>query len=106
MSSKIAGMGLAGGVVGAVGGVAYATGKLAESYKEAARGAYDLDTHAKNTAMSVQDFSRLSGALQLVGADSESAASSIEGIFKSLNEANSAGNAVVMSAMAQIGRTN
>lgn len=103
MSSKIAGMGLAGGVVGAVGGVAYATGKLAESYKEAARGAYDLDTHAKNTAMSVQDFSRLSGALQLVGADSESAASSIEGIFKSLNEANSAGNAVVMSAMAQIG---
>jgi hypothetical protein len=53
--------------------------------------------------MSVQDFSRLSGALQLVGADSESAASSIEGIFKSLNEANSAGNAVVMSAMAQIG---
>lgn len=103
MSSKIAGMGLAGGVVGAVGGVAYATGKLAESYKEAARGAYDLDTHAKNTAMSVQDFSRLSGALQLVGADSESAASSTEGIFKSLNEANSAGNAVVMSAMAQIG---
>ncbi|HFO1925634.1 TPA: hypothetical protein ACHJAK_001989 [Klebsiella pneumoniae] len=103
MSSKIAGMGLAGGVVGAVGGVAYATGKLAESYKEAARGAYDLDTHAKNTAMSVQDFSRLSGALQLVGADSESAASSIEGIFKSLNEANSAGNAVVMSAMEQIG---
>lgn len=103
MSSKIAGMGLAGGVVGAVGGVAYATGKLAESYKEAARSAYDLDTHAKNTAMSVQDFSRLSGALQLVGADSESAASSIEGIFKSLNEANSAGNAVVMSAMAQIG---
>lgn len=103
MSSKIAGTGLAGGVVGAVGGVAYATGKLAESYKEAARGAYDLDTHAKNTAMSVQDFSRLSGALQLVGADSESAASSIEGIFKSLNEANSAGNAVVMSAMAQIG---
>ena len=103
MSSKIAGMGLAGGVVGAAGGVAYATGKLAESYKEAARGAYDLDTHAKNTAMSVQDFSRLSGALQLVGADSESAASSIEGIFKSLNEANSAGNAVVMSAMAQIG---
>lgn len=103
MSSKIAGMGLAGGVVGAVGGVAYATGKLAESYKEAARGAYDLDTHAKNTAMSVQDFSRLSGALQLVGADSESAASSIEGIFKSLNEANSGKNAGVMAAMAQIG---
>lgn len=103
MTSKIAGLGLAGGVIGTIGGAAYATGKLAESYREAARGAYDLDTHAKNTAMTVQDFSRLSGALQLVGADSESAASSIEGIFKSLNEANSAGNAVVMSAMAQIG---
>ncbi|EQB2460879.1 hypothetical protein ACYHIT_002951 [Klebsiella variicola] len=103
LAGKLAGLGLAGGVIGTIGGAAYATGKLAESYREAARGAYDLNTHAQNTAMSVQDFSRLSGALQLVGADSESAASSIEGIFKSLNEANSAGNAVVMSAMAQIG---
>ena len=103
LAGKFAGLGLAGGVIGTIGGAAYATGKLAESYREAARGAYDLNTHAQNTAMSVQDFSRLSGALQLVGADSESAASSIEGIFKSLNEANSAGNAVVMSAMAQIG---
>lgn len=103
MTSKIAGMGLAGGVVGAVGGAAYATGKLAESYREAARGAYDLDTHAKNTAMSVQDFSRLSGALQFVGADSESAAASIESFFKALNEANSAKNPGFMNAMSQIG---
>lgn len=103
MAGKIAGLGLAGGVIGAIGGAAYATGKLAESYKEAARGAYDLNTHAQNTAMSVQEFSRLSGALQLVGADSESAATSIEGIFKSLNEANSGKNAGVMAAMAQIG---
>lgn len=103
LAGKFAGLGLAGGVIGAIGGAAYATGKLAESYREAARGAYDLNTHAQNTAMSVQDFSRLSGALQLVGADSESAASSIEGIFKSLNEANSGKNAGVMAAMAQIG---
>ncbi|MWF45562.1 hypothetical protein [Escherichia coli] len=103
LAGKLAGLGLAGGVIGTIGGAAYATGKLAESYREAARGAYDLNTHAQNTAMSVQDFSRLSGALQLVGADSESAASSIEGIFKSLNEANSGKNAGVMAAMAQIG---
>lgn len=103
LAGKFAGLGLAGGVIGTIGGAAYATGKLAESYREAARGAYDLNTHAQNTAMSVQDFSRLSGALQLVGADSESAASSIEGIFKSLNEANSGKNAGVMAAMAQIG---
>ncbi|HEB4940514.1 TPA: hypothetical protein R0J09_001093 [Klebsiella quasipneumoniae] len=103
LAGKLAGLGLAGGVIGTIGGAAYATGKLAESYREAARGAYDLNTHAQNTAMSVQDFSRLSGALQLVGADSDSAASSIEGIFKSLNEANSGKNAGVMAAMAQIG---
>lgn len=103
LAGKFAGLGLAGGVIGTIGGAAYATGKLAESYREAARGAYDLNTHAQNTAMSVQEFSRLSGALQLVGADSDSAASSIEGIFKSLNEANSGKNAGVMAAMAQIG---
>ena len=103
LAGKFAGLGLVGGVIGSIGGAAYATGKLAESYREAARGAYDLNTHAQNTAMSVQDFSRLSGALQLVGADSDSAASSIEGIFKSLNEANSGKNAGVMAAMAQIG---
>jgi hypothetical protein len=41
--------------------------------------------------------------MRILGADSESAASSIEGIFKAFNEAASGKNAGVMAAMAQIG---
>jgi hypothetical protein len=53
--------------------------------------------------MSVRDFTQLAGAMRILGADSESAASSIEGIFKAFNEAASGKNAGVMAAMAQIG---
>ncbi|VTN15519.1 Uncharacterised protein [Raoultella terrigena] len=53
--------------------------------------------------MSVRDFTQLAGAMRILGADSESAASSIEGIFKALNEAASGKNAGVMAAMTQIG---
>jgi uncharacterized membrane protein len=34
LAGKLAGLGLAGGVIGTIGGAAYATGKLAESYRK------------------------------------------------------------------------
>ncbi|MBO9077330.1 MAG: hypothetical protein J7D94_16885, partial [Escherichia coli] len=58
---------------------------------------------AKNAGMRVDDFTRLSGAMRILGADSESANASIEGIFKAFNEAASGKNEGVMAAMAQIG---
>lgn len=88
---------------GAAGVVGYGIKKVADGFREAAKEAYNLDTHAQNTAMSVRDFTQLAGAMRILGADSESAASSIEGIFKSFNEAASGKNAGVMAAMAQIG---
>ncbi|MEK6491782.1 lytic transglycosylase domain-containing protein [Klebsiella grimontii] len=89
--------------VGAVGVAGYGIKKVADGFRDAAKEAYNLDTHAQNTAMSVRDFTQLAGAMRILGADSESAASSIEGIFKSFNEAASGKNAGVMAAMAQIG---
>jgi hypothetical protein len=53
-------------------GVAYAAGKLAVGYRDAARSAYDLDVHSKNAGMRVDDFTRLTGAMRILGADSES----------------------------------
>jgi di/tripeptidase len=47
---------------------------------------------AKNAGMRVDDFTRLSGAMRILGADSESANASIEGIFKAFNEAASGKN--------------
>ncbi|MDQ2565375.1 hypothetical protein RBJ04_17615 [Klebsiella michiganensis] len=96
LAGKVAGFGAAG-VVG------FGVQKIADGFREAAKEAYNLDTHAQNTAMSVRDFTQLAGAMRILGADSESAASSIEGIFKAFNEAASGKNAGVMAAMAQIG---
>lgn len=96
LAGKVAGFGAAG-VVG------FGVQKVADGFRDAAKGAYDLETHAKNTAMSVKDFSALSGAMRILGADSESSAASIEGFFKALNEANSAKNPGFMNAMSQIG---
>lgn len=96
LAGKVAGFGAAG-VVG------FGVQKIADGFRDAAKGAYDLETHAQNTAMSVKDFSTLSGALRILGTDSETAAASIEGIFNAFNEAASGKNAGVMAAMAQIG---
>ena len=88
---------------GAAGVVGYGIQKVADGFRDAAKEAYNLDTHAQNTAMSVQEFSRLTGAMRILGADSESAAASIDSFFKGLNEAASAKNPGFMNAMSQIG---
>ncbi|HDV1672737.1 TPA: hypothetical protein RHW44_001708, partial [Escherichia coli] len=77
--------------------------QVAYGFREASRQAYNLDVSAKNAGMRVDDFTRLSGAMRILGADSESANASIEGIFKAFNEAASGKNEGVMAAMAQIG---
>ncbi|HBT4315735.1 TPA: hypothetical protein MBS28_003995 [Klebsiella aerogenes] len=96
LAGKMAGL-------GAVGVAGYGIKKVADGFRDAAKEAYNLETHAQNTAMSVKDFSTLSGALRILGTDSETAAESIESVFKSLNEAASGSNAGVLGAMAQIG---
>lgn len=88
---------------GAAGVVGYGIKKVSDGFRDAAKEAYDLETHAQNTAMSAKEFSKLSGALRILGTDSETAAASIESVFKSLNEAASGSNAGVAGAMAQIG---
>lgn len=88
---------------GAAGVVGFGIKKVADGFRDAAKEAYNLETHAQNTAMSVKDFTTLSGALRILGTDSETAAASIEGIFNAFNEADSGKNAGVMAAMSQIG---
>lgn len=101
--SKFAQLGVIAAPVAALAGAAYATGKLAESYKDAALGAYKLDVHSKNAGMRVDDFTRLSGAMQILGVDSESAGNSIEGLFKTFNDAAAGNNGSALAVMSQIG---
>ncbi|EHH6323798.1 hypothetical protein J8Q16_004193 [Escherichia coli] len=91
------------GTLGLVGAAGYGMKQVAYGFREASRQAYNLDVSAKNAGMRVDDFTRLSGAMRILGADSESANASIEGIFKAFNEAASGKNEGVMAAMAQIG---
>ncbi|PJX56065.1 MULTISPECIES: hypothetical protein [unclassified Klebsiella] len=88
---------------GAVGVIGFGMKKVADGFRDAAKEAYNLETHAQNTAMSTKEFSALSGALRILGTDSETAAASIESVFKSLNEAASGSNTTVAGAMEQIG---
>jgi len=97
----------AAGRFGLVGAAAYGMAKggivAADALKQAARNAYDLDISAKNAGMRVDDFSRLSGAMQILGADSETAHASVEGLFKTFNDAAAGNNSGVLAVMSQIG---
>ncbi|EHD21325.1 MULTISPECIES: transglycosylase SLT domain-containing protein [Brenneria] len=88
LAGKYSGMALK---FGAVGAAAYGIGKAvtaaAAGLRHAAEGANRLDVAAKNAGMRVDDFSRLSGAMQIVGADAQSANAAVEGMFKTFNDA-------------------
>lgn len=95
------------GRFGLAGAAAYGLAKggmaAADALKQAARNAYDLDISAKNAGMRVDDFSRLSGAMQILGADSQAAHTSVEGLFKTFNDAAAGNNSGVLAVMSQIG---
>ncbi|WP_313063569.1 lytic transglycosylase domain-containing protein [Atlantibacter hermannii] len=91
------------GTLGLVGAAGYGLKQVAYGFREASREAYNLDVSAKNAGMRVAEFSRLAGAMQINGADSESARASIEGFAKALKEANSGSNQGMMGAFAMIG---
>ncbi|MDA8487486.1 lytic transglycosylase domain-containing protein [Kluyvera sp. Awk 3] len=91
------------GALGAVGAAGYGLQQVAYGFREASREAYNLDTASKNAGIRVDDFTRLAGAMRILGADSESANASIEGMAKTLKEAASGANGQVLGALSQIG---
>lgn len=88
------------------GGIAaggYVIRGLANGLKEAAGNAYQLDTAAKNAGMSVDNFSRISGAMRILGIDSDSALQSIEGLYKTFNDPLWARNDTTQALLVQNG---
>ncbi|HHH1258975.1 TPA: lytic transglycosylase domain-containing protein [Yersinia enterocolitica] len=81
----------------------YVITKLVSGLKEAAGNAYQLDTAAKNAGMSVDNFSRISGAMQILGTDSDSARQSVEGLYKTFNDPLWARNDTTQALLAQNG---
>lgn len=92
---------------GAAGAVAYGVGKgiafMAGSLQDASQSAYELDVAAKNAGMRVDDFSRLSGAMQILGVDAASANKSVEGLYATFNDALQGRNNETLAVLTQIG---
>lgn len=91
---------------GAMGALTYGAVKgisaVGSALSEAAGDAYSLDVAARNAGMSVRDFSQLSGAMRLLGTDRHSAQSSVEGLYKTFNDAAQGRNSGVLAVMAQL----
>ncbi|HFV9182135.1 TPA: hypothetical protein ACJIYU_004529, partial [Yersinia enterocolitica] len=88
---------------GALGAVGYIGVKAAQGLSAAADSAYSLDVAAKNAGMSVDNFSRVSGAMQILGVDSDSARQSVEGLYKTFNDPLWARNDVTQELLARNG---
>lgn len=94
------------GKFGLAGGAAYVAVKgitaLGGGMADAAHDAYSLQIAAENAGMSVKDFSQLSGAMRLLGSDSESAKGSVEGLYKTFNDALQGRNSAALAIMNQV----
>ncbi len=92
---------------GAAGAAAYGVGKgiayMAGSLQDASHSAYELDVAAKNAGMRVDDFTRLSGAMQILGVDAASANQSVEGLYSTFNDALQGRNNETLAVLTQIG---
>ncbi|MGP2734001.1 lytic transglycosylase domain-containing protein [Serratia bockelmannii] len=77
--------------MGALGAAAYVTGKgvgyVIDGLQDAGRSAYELDVAAKNAGMRVDDFTRLTGAMRILGIDSNAANQAVEGLYGTLRNA-------------------
>jgi len=95
------------GKLGLMGGAAYAGGKaikaLGEQMDSASDDAYALKTAADNAGMSVENFSRMTGAMRILGTDSETARQSVEGLYKTFNDGIQARSPQLLNAMDLIG---
>ncbi|MBK5075087.1 hypothetical protein I2492_18875 [Budviciaceae bacterium CWB-B4] len=100
LGQKFGSMGLKLGGISAAG---YGLVKVATGLKEAGENAYSLDVAAKNAGMSVDGLSRLAGAMQIVGADGESARQSVEGLYKLFNDPRWARNDTMLALMSKHG---
>ncbi|MEC5321128.1 lytic transglycosylase domain-containing protein [Brenneria populi subsp. brevivirga] len=104
LAGKYSGMALKFGAVGAAAlGIGAGVAIAAKELRRAAKDANRLDVAAKNAGMRVDDFSRLSGAMQIVGADAQSANAAVEGMFKTFNDAAQGRNYSVLGVLTKLG---
>ncbi|PHM22919.1 hypothetical protein [Xenorhabdus budapestensis] len=92
-----------GGIVGGVGAIGYGIAKMGQKLNEQSKEAYDLDVMAKNNNMTVEEFSRLSGAMVILGTDADKAKESVDGLYKIFNDPLQARNSATLAQLNSMG---
>ncbi|MDC9598726.1 hypothetical protein [Xenorhabdus anantnagensis] len=93
-----------GGIVGGVGAIGYGATKLYQGMRDAGKEAITRSTRAKNSGMSVADFTRMSGAMQLsTGASMDDADQSVESLYPVLQNALTNRNSTTKTELNKIG---
>ncbi|MDC9607057.1 hypothetical protein [Xenorhabdus griffiniae] len=72
--------------LGGIGAIGYGITKMGQKLNEQSKDAYNLNVMAKNNNMTPEEFSRLSGAMVILGADADKARESVDGLYKIFND--------------------
>lgn len=94
---------MVGGITLGMGAAAAGVYKTVTGMREAGKSAQELSTSAQNAGLSVEKFTQLSGAMNILGVDADSAKKSVEGLYSVFNEAAQGRNNEVLSLLNQIG---
>ncbi|MDC9607258.1 hypothetical protein [Xenorhabdus griffiniae] len=93
-----------GGIVGGVGAIGYGATKLYQGMRDAGKEAITRSTRAKNAGMSVADFTRLSGAMQIsTGSSMDETDQSVESLYSVLQNALTNRNSSTKTQLNEIG---
>jgi hypothetical protein len=72
--------------LGGIGAIGYGITKMGQKLNEQSKEAYNLNVMAKNNNMTPEEFSRISGAMVILGADADKAKESVDGLYKIFND--------------------
>ncbi|MBC8946790.1 hypothetical protein [Xenorhabdus indica] len=89
--------------LGGIGAIGYGITKMGQKLNEQSKEAYDLDVMAKNNNMTVEEFSRLSGAMVILGTDADKAKESVDGLYKIFNDPLQARNNATLAQLNSMG---
>ncbi|MDE9477021.1 hypothetical protein [Xenorhabdus bovienii] len=93
-----------GGIIGGVGAIGYGATKLYQGMRDAGKDAITRSTRAKNSGMSVADFTRMSGAMQIsTGASMDDTDQSVESLYPVLQNALTNRNSATKTELNKIG---
>lgn len=94
---------MVGGITLGMGAAAAGIYRTVTGMREAGKRADELSTSAQNAGLSVEQFTQLSGAMQILGTDAGSARASVEGLYTVFNEALQGRNNQALALMNQLG---